>query len=792
MSGRVRLKENGVLDEEFTLLEIVFKYLSKNLVVTSSNDWNDDLLTTEKYFIENVQLNGPIVIPNEICDRFIKYHQDCNQTVTNQFMFIFHDVHRTPLKYVSIRESTITDDGLRVLLRHNLASLSLWYCDNITTESWNTLVEHGHNLRELELGRSVDMLKHSALISKEFEFQLLLPNLRRLKINTITLLSNLQFSHLTELTHLDLSGCTFNGFSLNAVVNLPNLTTLILFNIRTIETELPALCMMTKLTALDISTCSNGTNGNGHYENPNQFLATIIESLPMLTHLDISGTNLAGTGVAQFKASDSIRSSDIPGLVSRATNPLQFLGLYNTAHSACRRYDIPAITISGEANEEQILTSAVVYQDRPIMLTKVLNDLYHLLRFETCKSIHRALDVVLSAMDRHLRNKHMQISGSATLFYIVKGRDKSKFGTPLKNHIIRTLLNGMSSHQSDDTMMRNGCLTLCQFSIPNDVLFEYERLVKILLHGVSDSEQEGFVQRIAIYLLNSLACQVDGRQKLFLGDLGAISTMLALINDRLTRKVFDDVMEVAWSTMWNVTDETPRNCKRFLDGHGMAYFLGCLNCFPEKEELLRNMMGLLGNVAEVKTLRHRLMTSEFIQVFTDLLESSSDGIEVCFTPFLLYSKSHKPLFQVSYNAAGVLAHIASDGAEAWDIENPSRKDVLAKMVNAIERWNLSAERNINYRSFEPILGLVRCYETPECQHWAVWALANLTKVYPHKYSRLVEEEHGLDLLLELLDHPLPYTRIKDLSQMVLDNCYRISRPTRKNNHQTMNQMILDG
>lgn len=54
-------------------------------------------------------------------------------------------------------------------------------------------------------------------------------------------------------------------------------------------------------------------------------------------------------------------------------------------------------------------------------------------------------------------------------------------------------------------------------------LFEYERLVKILLHAVSDTEQEGFVQRIAIYLLNSLACLVDGKQKLFLGDLGAIS-----------------------------------------------------------------------------------------------------------------------------------------------------------------------------------------------------------------------------------------------------------------------------
>lgn len=69
MSGRVRLKENGLLDEDFTLLEIVFKYLSKNLVITSSNNLEDDLSTTEKYYIENVQLNGPIVIPNEICDR---------------------------------------------------------------------------------------------------------------------------------------------------------------------------------------------------------------------------------------------------------------------------------------------------------------------------------------------------------------------------------------------------------------------------------------------------------------------------------------------------------------------------------------------------------------------------------------------------------------------------------------------------------------------------------------------------------------------------------------------------
>lgn len=67
--------------------------------------------------------------------------------------------------------------------------------------------------------------------------------------------------------------------------------------------------------------------------------------------------------------------------------------------------------IAGEADENQILTAALVYQDRQELLTKVLNDLYHLLRFDSCKQIHRALDVVLMAMDRHIRIKYIQISG---------------------------------------------------------------------------------------------------------------------------------------------------------------------------------------------------------------------------------------------------------------------------------------------------------------------------------------------------------------------------------------------
>lgn len=54
-------------------------------------------------------------------------------------------------------------------------------------------------------------------------------------------------------------------------------------------------------------------------------------------------------------------------------------------------------------------------------------------------------------------------------------------------------------------------------------LFEYERLVDVLLYSVHGMTSESFVQRIGIYLLNSLACQVDGHQKVRLGELGAIN-----------------------------------------------------------------------------------------------------------------------------------------------------------------------------------------------------------------------------------------------------------------------------
>ena len=92
----------------------------------------------------------------------------------------------------------------------------------------------------------------------------------------------------------------------------------------------------------------------GVYAEPNKMLSKLVENLPNLTSLDISGTNLAGTGgfdsdemaEAAAKLKRQTLSCDIPGLMSREANPLEFLGLYKTLHEACLRPHIPAKRVS--------------------------------------------------------------------------------------------------------------------------------------------------------------------------------------------------------------------------------------------------------------------------------------------------------------------------------------------------------------------------------------------------------------------------------------------------------------
>ena len=67
------------------------------------------------------------------------------------------------------------------------------------------------------------------------------------------------------------------------------------------------------------------------------------------------------------------------------------------------------------------------------------------------------------------------------MMIIVNSTNYADFIIFIISTVSTIIMTMMSLTREDPTMMRNGCLTLCQFNIPQDVLFDYERLVVMMM-----------------------------------------------------------------------------------------------------------------------------------------------------------------------------------------------------------------------------------------------------------------------------------------------------------------------
>lgn len=530
-----------------------------------------------------------------------------------------------------------------------------------------------------------------------------------------------------SLKYLDLSMCSVGKGS--ALMQLESLEILILYScVMTYPDVVSTICHLKNLHVLDLSRQAVDGEESSFISEDQKLLDLIVNRLPILQRLDISGTNLVG-GKDRY----------ISAFEARMENPFQFLGLFHTANDAAYRSCIPALAVAGEANENQMLNACEAYIDRPGQLAKALSDLYNFYKTitpsETFEGVNRALDVVLHILTRHLNEEQVIIYATAALWCIVKINVASKNlnDARVRRTITSRLLDVMHYHKSSRVILINGGLTL--LFLP-DIIREHSRVANISLYMCR--EPDGRTQGFGTTLLNTLACQVGGDQKIFIGKLNAIEIMINIINAKIAEENCDETLETAWSTLWNITDETPINCQKFLENEGLEAFEKCMDKFGDNKEVLRNIMGLLGNVAECQGLRVRFMKEGYMRRFYQLLSSHIDGIECC------------------YNACGILAHIISDGPEFWIRNLPTRKlqrrqSFLDAMKSAIDKWPINSRRNINYRSFEPIVRLLEVGVAAEAQYWAVFALTNLTRVNPSKYCPMLLPHDGLTKLRQLAE-----------------------------------------
>lgn len=231
-------------------------------------------------------------------------------------------------------------------------------------------------LESLILGKSV-IPCFDELSSSEIAELLFHPNLKNLKqlvihewpIDVSEYISpSLDPIVANRLLILDLSHCCSIGDG-TRLVQLRNLQKLILYNTPKASKAFDAICQIKSLRHLDISTSSDGISHQ--FQDPELALTQLMNSLPDLASLDITGTNLAG-----------LRQDEILGLESRKSNPLEFLGIFHTSIEASSRQNIPALRIAGDSKEEYILNSCEAYMERVPLLRMALNELFQLYRFE--------------------------------------------------------------------------------------------------------------------------------------------------------------------------------------------------------------------------------------------------------------------------------------------------------------------------------------------------------------------------------------------------------------------------
>ncbi|XP_063288694.1 protein zer-1 homolog [Pelobates fuscus] len=729
------------------------------------------------YLLDNevLRLHPDIFLPSEISDRLVNEYielvnADSGFEPHESFFTLFSEPQSTRLTRLHLREDIVQDQDLEAIRKQDLVELYLTNCERLTAKSLQTLARFSSTLVSLSLFGCLNIFYEEENLGGYDESDCLVNPTRQVLVRDFTFqgFQNLRFLNLGSITKgvdvevmlrplRSLKALNLSGIQLNDVSFLTQwkdtLVSLVLYNMDLSEEHIRVLIQLQKLRHLDISR--DRLSSYYKFKLTRKVLSLFVQNLEDLVSLDISG-HLMLENCAISKMDDELgppsiepsKSSIIPFRALK--RPLQFLGLFET--SLCSLTHIPSHKVSGDKNEEQVLNAIEAYTEhRPEITSRAINLLFDIARIERCNQPLRALQLVIAALKCHKYDKTIQVTGSAALFYLTNSEYRAEQSIRLRRQVIQVVLNGMESYQ-EVTVQRNCCLTLCNFNIPEELEFQYQRVNELLLNILIPTRQDESIQRIAVHLCNALVCQVDNDHKEAVGKMGFVMTMLKLIQKKLQDKMCDQVMEFSWSALWNITDETPDNCEMFLNYSGMKLFLECLKEFPEKQELHRNMLGLLGNVAEVRELRPQLMTSQFISVFSNLLESKADGIEV------------------SYNACGVLSHIMFDGPQAWFIGEPTRREVEERMWKAIQSWDISSRRNINYRSFEPILRLLPQNVSPISQHWATWALYNLVSVYPDKYCPLLIKEGGLPLLVDLVNMPSTHQETKDMARKVLEHC----------------------
>ncbi|XP_069988161.1 protein zyg-11 homolog B-like [Penaeus vannamei] len=697
------------------------------------------------------------------------YFRDCNafchQKVANLLLMtmdrkgLLDDLNMTLFDPVVLRLSqvtlhnanNVTCKGLRILKSHQIQSVEVknlskvsvdeliscfgeWTLNNIhaLSVSGSTFTSHTSNA----------VCKGNTLSTKLYVGLSKLKNLHVLNVSGTELsfhaLLNI-CNDLHMLSSLDISNCS----KLESVeclrIRKNTLKSLNMYNLKVLRMEetKQVLLELRDLIHLDISE-------NKGSQDPIDRLMPMKPIVPDLLRDPVFGPNLRSLDIS---GQDQTKLEDLHFFL-KGHPKLEFLGLMLTSLCLDTVFlDGYSITVTGVARADQLIEALKRYPSRMEYVPKILYKIFMLTtHFEAPRP--DVIKLILPVMNMHSKQSPIQLAGTACLYNLTKGQVGEQIHPHILRDVVHTTLTAMSIFPDHAQLQKNGLLTLCCDRILHEVSFDKywcARLVLDCLLTFNDSSTD----RMAVAICSILAAKISTAQTALLGAKSVyMRKLLTLVQIRMEEKSVDITLKFTLSALWNLTDESPATCEVFLAENGLTLFLKLLTVFAQDAAVETKVLGLLNNIAEVSPLRSALINEPFVSQLKTLLWS--------------------PNVDVSYFAAGIVAHLVCAGHDSWDESGISKEDLLEELGKVVTSWEQPKDEMVAYRSFQPFIPLLTALNMHQVQLWAVWALHHVTTKNSKRYCHMLVREGVDDVLRKLVALPGSNASVRELAGKVVD------------------------
>ncbi|KAG5850008.1 hypothetical protein ANANG_G00077720 [Anguilla anguilla] len=507
--------------------------------------------------------------------------------------------------------------------------------------------------------------------------------------------------------------------------SLQGLRSLSVANVDFYDSGLADVCALPRLESLDISNTSVtnltpllGCRGRLRYLTMHQLkrlemttaqLLFVLSQLDGLQHLDISDDKQFTSDVARQLLEQpgilpALVSLDVSGRKQVTDSAVRafveqrpgmtFVGLLATDAGFCDFLSGEgSLKVTGEANETQICEALRRYSERECFVREALFHLFSLTHVME-KPRPDILKLVVMGMQNHPVTLHVQLAASACVFNLTKQDLAAGMPVRLLGTITHLLLEAMRNFPNHQQLQKNCLLSLCSDRILQEVPFNRFEAAKLVMQWLCNHEDQN-MQRMAVAIISILAAKLSTEQTAQLGaELFIVKQLLHIVRQKTAQVVVDATLKFTLSALWNLTDESPTTCRHFIENQGLELFIKVLESFPTESSIQQKVLGLLNNIAEVGELHSELMVPSFLDHIRSLL--------------------HSPEVEVSYFAAGILAHLTSRGEAVWTLGLPLRSTLLEQLHSAILKWPTPECEMVAYRSFNPFFPLLECFQTPAC------------------------------------------------------------------------------